>query len=258
MRGFATRRVAINDISKPVYSFWKLVLDDVDWLCKRIRNIELSVTEWDRQKAIYKNPRSSLKKLGFAFFYLNRTNRSGILNAGIIGGRSQESQWKIDARFNRDDLILRIRRISAYKNKITLTCLDAADFIEREKVNWQKKTLIYLDPPYYEKGRLLYHDCYKSSDHEKIAKKVMALETINWIVSYDDVLPIHSLYEDAGWLQYSLSYSAYKKVRGREAMFFSDMLKIPDTLSQMQEIDRGTGACNGGTQPKNRISSPSI
>jgi DNA adenine methylase len=100
-------KIHINDLSAPVYSFWKAALNDTDELCRLIKNTRLSMASWDRQKRIFSNPRShSYVDLGFATFFLNRTNRSGILNGGVIGGRDQTGPWKIDARYNADELIL--------------------------------------------------------------------------------------------------------------------------------------------------------
>lgn len=106
---------------------------------------------------------------------------------------------------------------------------------------WGKKTLIYLDPPYYEKGRLLYHDAYSAEDHKNIAEVVAEINGVSWIVSYDDIRPIHDLYENARWLQYTLPYSARNRVRGREAMFFSDGLTVPDIPKPLIEVAQGDG-----------------
>lgn len=233
------REVCINDVSKPVFAFWKSVVDDTDRLCKLVHDTPLSVDQWDRQKLVYTgcDLRSRLQ-LGFSFFYLNRTNRSGILNGGIIGGRDQTSEWKIDARFNKKDLIKRIENIANLGSKIKVTRLDAIDFLSAHAPTWNSKTLVYLDPPYYEKGRFLYHDAYNPNDHAAVAKAVAQIKQAKWIVSYDDVRPIHELYEPHSWLQYTLNYSARNRVRGREAMFFSSDLKVPEVPDPLIEIDR--------------------
>ena len=122
------RRVLINDISPQVFAFWTSVLSDTDELCRRIRDVPLSVEEWDHQKEIFRRPESaSTIELGVACFYLNRTNRSGILNGGLIGGRNQEGKWRMDARFNRDDLIHRITKIAYCAGRIEVTCADAVE-----------------------------------------------------------------------------------------------------------------------------------
>lgn len=204
-----------------------------------IHDCPLTMEEWDKQKEIFRQPDNHEKLiLGFSFFFLNRTNRSGILNGGVIGGRDQTGKWKIDARFNKNDLISRIEKIASLRSRIELTNLDAVDFIETNKKHFSKKTLLYIDPPYFEKGRFLYHDAYRADDHSIVAKSVTKLEGMNWIVSYDDVRPIHDLYVTSPWLQYTLNYSARNVTRGREVMFFSRNLVVPEVPEPLHEIDR--------------------
>ena len=233
------RRVEINDISLPVFAFWKAVVADTDALIKRINDTPITIEQWDKFKGIYKHPDdNSLTDLGFAFFFLNRTNRSGILNGGIIGGRNQLGKWKIDARFNKAELIERISRIALYSRRISVTQEDAVDFLRDRQNNWDSKTLLYIDPPYYEKGQSLYLNAYRPDDHQLVSEAVSSLSQLNWVVSYDDVRPIHDLYPKSSWLQYTLNYSARNKVKGREAMFFSSSLSVPDLPKQMHEIAR--------------------
>lgn len=233
------RRVSINDISLPVFSFWHSVLNSTDELCRLIRDCPLTIEEWDRQKDVFRRPRETdCLNLGFSFFFLNRTNRSGILNGGVIGGRDQTGKWKIDARFNKSNLISRIEKIALLKSRIEVTNLDAVKFIENNARRFGEKTLLYIDPPYFEKGRFLYHDAYRADDHATVAEAVKALKGMNWVVSYDDVRPIHDLYENSPWLQYTLNYSARNITRGREVMFFSKNLLVPDVPTPLHEIDR--------------------
>lgn len=233
------RRVVINDISRPVHAFWHSVLNDTENLCRLISDRPITVAERDVQKEIFRRHETDDKlALGFAFFFLNRTNRSGILNGGMIGGRDQAGDWKIDARFNKDALISRIENIADLRSRIKLTRFDAVDMLSSKAKEWKGKTLLYIDPPYFEKGRFLYHDAYQPEDHKRLASKVRSLKGINWIVSYDDARPIHSWYEQSAWLQYTLSYSARNKTRGREAMFFSKGLIVPEVPRPLMEIDR--------------------
>ena len=233
------RRVSINDISLPVFAFWHSVLNSTNDLCRMIQDCPLTIGEWDRQKEIFRrSDEADNLSLGFSFFFLNRTNRSGILNGGVIGGRDQTGKWKIDARFNKPDLISRIEKIASLKARIELTNLDAVKFIETNAKRFGNKTLLYIDPPYFEKGRFLYHDAYRAEDHVVVAKSVVKLEGLNWLVSYDDVRPIHDLYAASPWLQYTLNYSARNVTRGREVMFFSRNLVVPEVPTPLHEIDR--------------------
>jgi len=232
------RRVTVNDISFPVFAFWDSVLNRTEDLCRLISDCPVDVHQWDHWKHILRRGSDDKLETGFAFFFLNRTNRSGILNGGIIGGRSQTGKWKIDARYNKIDLINRIQKIADLRSRIELTQMDAVEFFETQSSKWGAKTLVYIDPPYFEKGRFLYHDAYQEDDHGLVSTAISNLRGVSWVVSYDDVMPIHNLYEKWYWLQYSLNYSARNRLRGREAMFFSKDLKVPVVPKPLIEIDR--------------------
>ena len=230
------RRVEINDVSAPVHAFWHAVLDETDALCHKISDTPVTVEQWDRAKAIYaKSQEHGTLELGFAFFFLNRTNRSGVLNGGIIGGRAQTGNYGIDARYNKPDLIDRITQIARLRSRISLTNLDAMEFVRLGQERWRSSALVYLDPPYYDKGQSLYLNAYKPDDHAEVASSVLNLKVKNWIVSYDDVSPIHDLYGTTAKLQYSLNYSAHEKMRGAEVMFFSDGLTVPQMQRPLAE-----------------------
>ena len=229
------RRVLINDISPHVFAFWTSVLSHTDDLCRRIRDVPLSVEEWDHQKEIFRKPEdASMIELGLSFFYLNRTNRSGILNGGIIGGRKQEGKWRMDARFNRQDLIYRITKIADCAGRIEVTCADAVEFLREKSGDLGERDLIYLDPPYFEKGRMLYYDAYGPDDHAAVAELLADLEGPSWVVSYDDVEAIRSLYSFATRLEYTIGYSARSRTRGREVMFFSKGMAVPELVPPLR------------------------
>lgn len=230
-------KIYINDISRPVYAFWKSVLQHTEELVRMVCDTKLSVNAWDKQKKILSFPADHDDlELGFATFYLNRTNRSGILNGGIIGGRDQSGPWKIDARYNAKELAYRITEIAKLKERIKLTKKDAADFIRKGASVWQEKTLVYLDPPYYLQGKGLYYDFYTHDDHEKVASIVMReIKKQKWIVSYDNTKEIRKMYSGCKKLTYALQYSARESKEGSEVMFFADGLKIPAISSPMRK-----------------------
>ena len=232
------RRVSINDYDNSVYSFWASVLDNTDKICELIHNSPLTVEFWDKQKTVLKNKNSeSALDIGFAFFYLNRTNRSGIINGGLIGGRNQSGLWKMDARFNKPLLIEKIQKIAERKSHIQLTNLDAIEFMKQNFSSWDKNTLIYLDPPYFEKGKFLYYNSFKTEDHEALAASIENYDEKNWIVSYDSAPEIRSLYRKHKEIRYLLNYSARNATRGHEVMYFSKSLRVPAFAPPMMAID---------------------
>jgi DNA adenine methylase len=229
--------VHINDISRPVYAFWKSALDDTDRLSRLIRDTRLTMKVRDKQKNIltHQGDYDDLA-LGFAMFFLNRTNRSGILNAGVIGGRDQSGPWKMDARYNAAELARRIAAIARMRTRISLTQLDALRFLRQGCKRWPEKTLIYCDPPYYVKGRDLYYDYYEHEDHERVAALVTQIVRQKWIVSYDDVKQVRDLYAESERVKYSIGYSARSSRQGAEIMFFSQSLRVPQVIGAIKQI----------------------
>ena len=226
------RQIHINDVSPAIYAFWKAALWECDRFCADVSSVALTTEEWDLQKRKFesgrRSPKPDLYSLGFATFYLNRTNRSGILNGGMIGGRAQTSEWGLDARFNREDLIERIELLAAMRTRIKLTQSDALKLVKAYGKKSPDKTLIYLDPPYYAKGRQLYMDYYRPSDHQAIAESVQdASQPFNWIVSYDNVEAIKNLYQESRTVEYNINYSARSATVGSEVIFFDDELVLP-------------------------------
>lgn len=228
--------VHINDISKPVYAFWKSVLRETEDFCRLVAGTPLSVGAWDKQKRVLQTPKDHDDlALGFATFFLNRTNRSGILNGGIIGGRDQTGPWKIDARYNAKELVKRVESIARLGNRIKLTRQDALKFLKTGAERWPERTLIYLDPPYYAKGRDLYYDFYEDKDHASVAEFVTAeIERQRWIVSYDNVPQIRELYRECRHVVYDIGYSARSASQGSEVMFFCDGLKVPRLIGPVK------------------------
>lgn len=236
-------RIHINDISRPVHAFWKSVLDNTEEFCRLVLKKPLTVAQWDKQKKVLRNPDDhDHVELGFAMFFLNRTNRSGILNAGIIGGRDQTGPWKIDARYNAKELVHRIEAIARMRDRIKLTRQDALKFLKAGISKWPKETLIYLDPPYYVKGRDLYYDFYEHKDHKRIADFING-STIRqkWIVSYDNVQPIRDLYPNSRFITYDIGYSARSASQGSEVMFFCDGLKVPPLIGSIKLTEDHAG-----------------
>lgn len=221
--------IVINDKDRSIYAFWYCVINHTEELCRMINDTVVSLDEWEMQRLVQvRKDSAELLELGFSTFFLNRTNRSGILKGGVIGGRKQDGKYKIDARFNKADLIKRIDRIACYKTRINLYNTDAVELIKSLNSENQIKTLIYFDPPYYVKGSGLYLNYYKDKDHEQIAELVYGLHNYKWLMSYDNVLFIQNLYREYRTKVFELSYSASNSGKGQEIMIYSDNIIIPE------------------------------
>lgn len=224
--------IYLNDVSPPIYAFWRSTLDHTEDFCRLIADTPVSLEEWHRQRQILDHAREvTLLELGFATFFLNRTNRSGIIRGGIIGGKDQAGDWKLDARFNKPDLIGRIESIARHRHRIRLYSMDAAQFIQETLPGIPGRSLVYLDPPYYVKGGGLYEHHYKHDDHQEIAQLVQTVINQPWIVSYDSHPEIRGLYGERRQQEFSLHYSAHNRFKGRELMVFSDGLVLPPTIT---------------------------
>jgi DNA adenine methylase len=219
------KKIIINDLNKSIYSFWYSVINHNDEFCHQIEDTPLTIEEWKRQKEIQESS-SSILELGFSTFYLNRTNHSGIINGGVIGGLEQKGKWGISSRYNKNDLIERIRMVKRYSDRISIYNEDAIDFLTSKVNNFPKKSLIYIDPPYYAKGNNLYQDDYKKDDHFKLSRQIQLIDAY-WILTYDFHDDIRSYYKKFRQREYSLNYSASKRIKGKELMIFSHSLKIP-------------------------------
>lgn len=231
--------IHLNDSDFGIYAFWYCVLYKTEELCRLISSASMTVEEWrSRKEVVRKCDKRKVLELGFSIFYLNRCNRSGVLSAGVIGGLDQTGNYKMDARFSKDDLIRRIETISLYKNQITITNMDAEYYIENYIPNLPQNSLVYLDPPYYEKGSELYLNSYKKQDHARIAKVIQKEIKHKWVLSYDGVADIVDLYRKRRHFLYDLQYTAAKVYKGKEVFVFCDKLNLPSKCS-LKHIEIG-------------------
>lgn len=227
-----TEHIHLNDIDPAVFSFWFAVLYQTDELIEKIETTEVTIEEWHRQKEILNTTvvaqgEASLE-LGFATFFLNRTNRSGILKAGVIGGKAQSGTWKLDVRFNKANLITRIRRISLFSDRISLYNLDAIHLINDLDGEIPQQSMLYLDPPYYVKGQGLYRNFYTHDDHITIRDALIESGFEHWMVSYDNAEEIRDIYTGYPQTIYSLQYTAQTKAVGSEVMIYSNEILAPE------------------------------
>lgn len=224
-------RIIINDKDRSIYAFWHSVLYDTDRLCQLIEETPVTMETWWAQRtfqSVENKETIDLLTLGFSTFFMNRTNRSGIIKAGVIGGFDQRGNYKIDARYRKEDLIARIRRIASYADRIELHHEDAVDFVKHIVQVLPQNTILYLDPPYYKKGRGLYMNYYEDADHEKIRDVITNVDTFRWVVSYDNSLFIKELYHSFRSQEFYLNYSANNNGKGTEVIFFSDNCRVTE------------------------------
>jgi DNA adenine methylase len=228
--GGQVERVILNDADRSIWAFWHCVLNKTKELVELIRSTPVTVAKWREQREIYRSKDKNALKLGFSAFFLNRCNRSGILtNGGVIGGLKQGGKWKIDARYNHDALISRIEAIAHLRANIEVHHLDAIDFLRSEVLTTRRRCnyLIYLDPPYCNKGSELYLNYYTYQDHAKLARFLRRLKCVNWLVTYDNTPVIRNLYDWLPITDFNLRYSAAESRTGQEILIASPELRVP-------------------------------
>jgi DNA adenine methylase len=222
------RRIVINDLDPKIYAFWRAVVNHTAEFSELLAAVNVTVKEWAKQKDLYLNaPHDDYLNLGFATFFLNRTNRSGALRGGPIGGRDQCGNYKIDARFNKDTLLERVRLIGLYAKQINVRCEDGEKVIRRYAQRGD--VLIYADPPYFEKAGSLYMNAFEEGDHSSLADCLNDVANGRWVLTYDDVPQIDALYGNRRIERISLNYSAHRVVKAREVLIVSDGLQLPET-----------------------------
>lgn len=220
--------IVINDFDPAVYCMWNVIVNHSEELCEFINEAKLNIDTWKSMREIYrsKDVNDSLA-LGKACFYLNRTNVSGILSGGVIGGLDQTGTYKMDARFNRKTLIAKIRRIEEYKDRIEVTNLDAEEFITRRLTD--PDLFAYLDPPYVQKGPGLYRSSFTNEKHRSLARKIGDARS-KWVVTYDADVLIESIYNDYEQSNLEIGYSANLKTVGKEKIILGPGLIWPACL----------------------------
>ncbi|MDE1557871.1 MULTISPECIES: DNA adenine methylase [Actinotignum] len=212
----------INDLDPAVYSFWKLFKNNVDRLVSFIENVPLDVEQWNYQRTIYREALCPSPELGLAFFYLNRTNRSGILNAGVIGGKKQTGNYKMDARFNRGALVKRVTDLIPHLDQMLVTNKDGRDIISA--YGNDESTLLYIDPPYVQAGSRLYLNAFDGYDHMSLANVIHEYPEGRWVITYDNHPLVRDLYRNDYCVPLSITYSAHKKTTAQELLITSRYL----------------------------------
>ena len=226
--------VYINDLDPSIYALWWSVLNRTDAFCARIEETPVTIDEWHRQRAAQERRRTGLFDRGFSTFFLNRTNRSGIISGGVIGGLEQNGNYKLDCRFNKADLIKKVRRIAAQKDRIHLYGLDAIEFMQEVLPDIGERALVNLDPPYYLRGPELYRNHFTHEDHAKLAEAVATIRQ-SWMVTYDDTPQIRALYSCFPTYTQSLNYTAQVKRIGTEILVLDPRLAPPGSLALAEE-----------------------
>lgn len=231
--------IVLNDLDYHIYSFWHSVLYETEELIRLINTTDVNIQSWQEQKEIFNSYHNfSILEVGFSSFFLNRSNRSGVFNAGPIGGKDQSGNYKIDVRFNKSNLISRIENIAEKRELIRLTNLESIDFLQQVFNVDQENSFIFLDPPYYKQGENLYFNFYNDDNHLALANLLSNFNDRNWFLTYDNHDRIKELYQNNRTAYLPMTYTLQSKRKSKEVMIFSDSLYIPKTLRIGKKSDQ--------------------
>lgn len=238
----SVQKIILNDADYSVYSFWYSLKYNGNEFLELFDSTNVDLDQWFYQKEIFDSAKKGLNTnklaIGFSTFFLNRCNRSGILTAGPIGGKSEEAQskanYKVDARFNKIDLRKRLVNIIQKANQFEIYNFDVLDFLNRiinnQDTDNQLNTFVYLDPPYYSQGSSLYLNYYQKNDH-KVLRDFLTKEQhlFKWLLSYDNVDAIRELYSQNNQYQFYINYSAQNSKLGSELLVKSKNCLLPES-----------------------------
>ena len=231
LRAGVVSDVFINDADLRVGAFWTSALNETQRFVESIFNVPLTINEWLRQRETCLNPRAEDRfAVGFSAFYMNRCNRSGVLTgAGPIGGHAQAGKWKLGVRFNREGLAQRILALGRVRDRIHASNLDAIEFLKKSLPRGaaRKRILVYLDPPYVEKGKRLYLNSYGAKDHAKLSRYIISQATLPWVMSYDNTELIRDLYFEQQLGELPIRYSLQNKRNANELLIAPLHVAIP-------------------------------
>jgi DNA adenine methylase len=225
------KTIHLNDVDLRIVSVWRAMLECTEEFCRLLYDTPVSIDEWHfHRRRLQSTQELGVVETGFSTFYLNRTNHSGIIDGGVIGGQRQRGKWKLDARLNKPDLIARIEKMARFRTRIRVTNLDAARFISEELRRISSRALVYFDPPYFVKGKDLYTHNYSEADHKMLSGLIQSRVSQHWILSYDNHPKIREFYSERRQEEFDLHYSANRRFAGREVMIFDDRLQLPSRI----------------------------
>lgn len=219
--------IFINDADPAIHDFWWTLVNRIRPFKEKVSKTRVCMAEWYRQRAVYRNSgRVSRLRRGFSAFYLNRCNRSGIImKGGPIGGLNQKGKWKINARFNKPELINRCDKVNEYRERVSVSGSDGIEFIDSLD---EHSTFFFIDPPYFTKGKTLYLNILDEEYHSNIALQLKSMTDSAWVLTYDDCPQIRRMYRDwAAIRPFSLRYSAAERRRGNEVLITPKWMRLP-------------------------------
>jgi len=191
-------KIWINDKDVGVASLWTSVIKYPNELKTMVKHFKPTIEAFYQFKKDLSNIdiNFNIVEIGFKKLAIHQISYSGLgtKSGGPLGGKDQLSKYKIDCRWSPSYICKKIDKLNRQFKMFTLrdeccTCLDFSDVVKNPS-----DAILYLDPPYYDKGNELYQCGFTDSDHLQLSQ---VLRKINnpWILSYDDCPEIRKLYD---------------------------------------------------------------
>lgn len=200
----------INDRDYGIVSLWKSVQDAPQELCELIAEFVPTDHAFYEFKEQDGDTKVDPVESGFRKLALHQMSYSGLgaKAGGPLGGRDQENaKYTVDCRWNPEslqrDVLTRHKLLRSRRVKIT--CRDFTEVIDDAE-----NVFYYCDPPYLDKGPILYKHAFDLADHGRLSHHLKDC-TQPWIVSYDDQDVIRDLYQGHDILPIDVCYTIAKE-----------------------------------------------
>jgi len=234
-------KIWINDFDLGISSLWTTLFNRPDLLKLCVQKFQPSVLMFDKYKEeLTATPlpkltsEEEIANFGFAKLAIHQISYSGLgtKSGGPLGGRDQKSKYKIDCRWSPDYICKKIDALHQRFSKLSVrndicTNLDFSDIIN----DTSHDAIIYLDPPYFEKGNDLYQHGFTEKNHTQLADCLKNTKH-RWLLSYDDCPEIRKYYdwaniEEISEVNYSITATKDKKTGERKSTNKVELLISP-------------------------------
>ena len=223
-----------------IVAFWNVAIHRNEELIEYLSSLEINMETWyglrrylDLEKT---NLQNELEAAG-AFLFFNRTNYSGIIKGGPLGGKKQLSKYKLNCRFNKGRIADKIRSLKALEDKLKIIQIDGLEYMKNHALQSPDNVFFYVDPPYYGAGKDLYRFYFTDFDHQQLSAFLTGTE-IPWLLSYDDAEFIRNLYQKKSNLPVYTDYQSGHLRRGVKELLISNYVIPP--ASPNVTIDKQT------------------
>jgi DNA adenine methylase len=213
----------INDRDPALVSLWLSVLHYPSELRDRIIDFRPSPEAFHRFRddliSLAKIPHRTERLIEVGF----RKLATHGMSFSCLGVKSTPRP-QIEGKWNPSYICRRLESLHLQFSTVNVrcTCMDFSELIRDET----KEACLYLDPPYFGQGNRCYLYGFTLADHRRLAL-LLRHTPHQWVLSYDDCLPIRELYSWARIETVGVKYTLENKLAGRPARSLCELLIRP-------------------------------